>query len=70
MGITVGAVMAFVGIIVLGIGAWLIKRFEKKASYSGIGNPYPFSGIFTTLGIFAAMIGGFCLVFGIAMIII
>ncbi|MCU7834939.1 MAG: hypothetical protein KZQ83_06745 [gamma proteobacterium symbiont of Taylorina sp.] len=70
MGTTVGEIMAFVGFVFLGIGTWLIKKFDNKAGYCGIGNPYPYSGIFTTLGLLAAILGGFLVVFGIGMIII
>ena len=68
MEVTVGAVMIAVGLIVSLPGVWLVKRFDKQAGYSGIGNPYPFSGIWYIAGILAVLTGGFLVVFGIAMI--
>ena len=66
MEVTVGVMMLIAGILVSIPGIWLIQRFDKQANYSGIGNPYPSSGILYTIGILAVLSGGFFIIFGIA----
>ena len=67
--VILGVLMMTAGLVISILAIWLINRFDKEAGYSGIGNPFPFSGILYTLGILAAMLGGFSIIFGIAVIL-
>jgi hypothetical protein len=58
--------MGLGALILLVLGAWLIRRYDAPAHYQGIGSPYPYAGFFYEIGTVLLMSGGFLLIFALA----
>jgi hypothetical protein len=61
-------IMGLSALLLLAIGVWLLRRYEKEVGYNSIGHPFPMAEFLYESGTLLLISGGFLLIFALAVL--